>query len=62
MTKPDEIAPFFNCHCHCLSYVMHAKNTLVGPMGPFKSTLILTDFTPNRFLAYFEVGLEPSCN
>ena len=24
---------------------------------------ILTDFTPNRrFLAYFEVGLQPSCN
>ena len=47
----------------CVSYVVSAKNSSVGPVGPFKSTLILTDFTPNRlFLAYFEVGLQPSCN
>ena len=47
----------------CLSYVVDAKNTLVGPVGPFKSTIILTGYTPNRlFLAYFEVGLHPSCN
>ena len=36
----------------CLSYVLHVKNTLVGPVGPFSSTLILTVSTPNRlFLA-----------
>ena len=46
-----------------LSYVLHAKNTLVGPVGPFQSILILTNFTPiRRFLAYFEVGLQASCN
>ena len=46
----------------CLSYVLHAKNTLVGPVGPFQSTLILTVFTPDRrFLAMFEVGID-DCN
>ena len=46
----------------CLSYVGDAKNTLVGPVGPFQSTLILTVFTPNRrFLALFEVGID-DCN
>ena len=37
---------FFNCN---LSYVVSAKNTVVGPVGPFLSTLILTDYTPNRW-------------
>ena len=62
MTKPDEIAPFFSIVI-CLSYVGDAKNTLVGLVGAFQSTRILTDFTPNRwFLAYFEVGLQPFCS
>ena len=30
MTKPDEIAPFFSI-VSCLSFVLHAKNTLAGP-------------------------------
>ena len=46
----------------CLLFVIDAKNTLVGPVGPFQSTLILTVFTPNRrFLALFEVGKD-DCN
>ena len=32
MTKPDERAPFFSI-VSCLSYVVDAKNTLVGPVG-----------------------------
>ena len=63
MSKPDEIAPFFSSNVSCLSYVLHAKNTLVGPVGPFQSTINLTASVPNRlFLAYFEVELQPSCN
>ena len=46
----------------CLLFVVDAKNTLVGPVGPFKSTLILTVFSPDRrFLAMFEVGID-DCN
>ena len=44
--KPIEMAPFFNYRL--LLFVVDAENTLVGPVGPFKSTLILTVFTPNR--------------
>ena len=45
-----------------LLFVVNAQNTLVGPVGPFQSTLILTVFTPNRrFLAMSEVGIN-DCN
>ena len=49
MTKPS---PDFSIVSFS-SYVVHAKNTLVGRVGPFLSTIILTVSTPNRlFLAY----------
>ena len=33
MTKPDEIDPFFSSIVSCQSYVLDAKNTLVGLVG-----------------------------
>ena len=45
------------------TYIGHAQNTLVGPVGPFESTLILAVFTPNRwFWAIFTVWIEPLLN
>ena len=45
MTKPDEVASFSQ-------FSVVAENTLVGPVGPFLNTIILTVSTPNQlFLA-----------
>ena len=48
MTKPDEIASFFSI-LSCFSYVLDAKNTLVGPVGPF---LIVERNPPERIFLY----------
>ena len=42
---------------------LDAKNVSVLVLANFVDLAIFTVFTPNwRFLALFEVGIEPSCN
>ena len=39
MTKPAEITPIFSI-VSCLSYVVSAKNILIGPVGPFLPPIV----------------------